>query len=296
MRRHATMSRMSRSPDGPPSGSAASVIIPAHDEERTIGRLLAQLVEASSPVPLEIIVVCNGCTDGTADVARGFGVRVLEIPEPSKRAAMVKGDSVATAFPRVYLDADVEISRSGVESLAAALVGPILACGPARQIPRAGINPLVSWYYDVWESLPQVRTGLFGRGVIALSREGNERVRALPPVMSDDLAISEAFEPHEKRIVSEARVEVHAPRTVRDLVRRRIRVATGNAQADAGHLRGAEARTSPASLARLAREEPRLIGKISVFVAISLISRGLSHRRVRRGDFTTWLRDESSRR
>lgn len=49
------------------------------------------------------------------------------------------------------------------------------------------------WYYDVWQRLPQVREGLFGRGMIVLSPEGHERVRALPQVMSDDLAMSESF-------------------------------------------------------------------------------------------------------
>lgn len=289
------MTGMSASPDGPPSSPIASVIIPAHDEERTIGRLLAQLTEGPSSAELEVVVVCNGCNDRTAEVARNFGVTVIEIPEPSKRAAMSRGDEVAATFPRVYLDADVEISGADIARLAAALVGSVLACGPERHVVRDKINPIVGWYYDVWEALPQVRTGLFGRGVIALSSEGNQRVRALPPVMSDDLAISEAFDQSERVIVPGAQVEVHAPRAVRDLLRRRIRVATGNAQVDADELRGAAARTTPSTLARLAREQPRLVLKLPVFVAISVASRALARRRVRRGDFTTWLRDESSR-
>ena len=53
-----------------------SVIIPAHNEERVISRLLEALTLGHTPGELEIIVVCNGCSDDTAGVARGFGAPV----------------------------------------------------------------------------------------------------------------------------------------------------------------------------------------------------------------------------
>ena len=53
-----------------------SVIIPAHNEERVIARTLEAMVAGASPGELEIIVVANGCSDATADVARGFGERL----------------------------------------------------------------------------------------------------------------------------------------------------------------------------------------------------------------------------
>ncbi len=167
-----------RRPDRP----IASVIIPAHNEELVIGRLLRGLI-GDQPGRLEIIVVCNGCTDGTAAVAaaHGPGVQVIELAEPSKRAALVLGDAEATVFPRLFVDADVELSAESVDRLVSALSNDgVLAAAPERTIPRDGVSPLVRWYYDVWEQLPQVRGGLFGRGVIALSEAGNERVRRLP--------------------------------------------------------------------------------------------------------------------
>jgi hypothetical protein len=271
------------------------VIVPAHDEERTIGRLL-QALTGSPAAPLEVVVVANACHDATADVARGFGVTVIETSTPGKPHALELGNTATAVLPRVYVDADVEIDAASVAALARAVTDEgFLAAGPVRLLPREGVDLAVRWYYDVWERLPQVRTGLFGRGVIALSAEGLARVRALPAVMSDDLAVSEAFAPEERLVVVDAKVVVRPPRTVRDLLRRRIRVATGNAQADAAGLRGEAAATRPATLARLVREDPALAPRVVVFLAIAAVARLRARRAVRRDDYSTWLRDESSR-
>jgi glycosyltransferase involved in cell wall biosynthesis len=64
----------------------ATVIVPAHNEARVIGRLLGPLVSGARPGELDVIVVANGCTDDTAQVAAACGpmVRVISVPEPSK--------------------------------------------------------------------------------------------------------------------------------------------------------------------------------------------------------------------
>ncbi|MGI8448861.1 MAG: hypothetical protein ACR2MP_17125 [Streptosporangiaceae bacterium] len=101
---------------------------------------------------------------------------------------------------------------------------------------RAGLLDLAGrpwtlrWYYGVWARLPEVRSGLFGRAVIALSERGHERFTALPPVLADDLALSLLFAPRERRIVPGTQVVVHTPRIPADLLRRRVRAAEGVAQ------------------------------------------------------------------
>lgn len=276
---------------------AASVVIPAHDEARVIGRTLSRLTGGVAPGQLDVVVVCNGCTDETARVARAVpGVRVLEIPEPSKALAVEHGNRATSVFPRVHLDADVEIAGTDVLELAAAVrARRILAAGPARRVPLDDASWPVRAYYRVWNELPQVRSGLFGRGVIALSEEGQARVDALPAVMGDDLAISDAFDPDERTLVDAATVVVHPPRTLRDLVRRRTRVVTGNAQATRLGARRPESVTTPRALAALAVRRPRAALSLPVFLGVGAISRHRSRRAVRAGDFHTWLRDESSR-
>jgi glycosyltransferase involved in cell wall biosynthesis len=272
------------------------VVIPAHDESAVIARTLTALLDGPAPGDLDVVVVCNGCTDDTADVARDFaGVRVIEIGEASKAAAVAAGNAATSIYPRVHLDADVEITGPDVLRLVAAVDGAVLAAGPRRVLPIDGCTAPVRAYYRVWEALPQVRTGLFGRGVMVLSRAGQERVDALPRVMSDDLAVSEAFEPHERLVVDEARVVVHPPRTLGDLLRRRTRVVTGNEQASELGVRRPESRTTMRGLARFGLADPAVGICLPVFVGVGLVARLRARRAIRAGDFDTWLRDDSSR-
>ena len=262
-----------------------------------IGRLLTRLVNGD-PADLDVVVVCNGCSDATATVAGAFpGVRVVQTPVPSKAEALRLGDLVAPGFPRVYVDADVEIDQDAILRLAKTLIdGPFLAASPARVIPKAGVAWPVRWYYTVWEELPQVRGGIFGRGVIALSEAGYQRIRTLPALMSDDLAMSAAFSATERCVEEAALVVVHPPRTWNDLIRRRVRAATGTAQAYTGdHGLRTDARTSRTDLIEMCRRRPGLLLRMPVFVAVAVLARRRARRALRQGDFGTWLRDESSR-
>lgn len=278
----------------------AGVVIPAYNEERGILRTLAALHDGLQPGDLEVVVVCNGCTDRTAEVVRAAypDIRVLEIPQPSKAEAVAVGNAASSVFPRVHLDADVRITGVGIMRLVAPLVAPdegVLATAPHRVLDTKASALLVRSYYDVWEHLPQVRDGLFGRGVFALSEAGQARVDALPRLMSDDLAVSEAFAPSERLVARAAQVVVVPPRTVRDLVRRRVRAATGNAQASAAGARSEASATSMRMLAKLSLSRPALAIRMPVFVGVALVARSRSRKAVRDGDFQTWLRDESSR-
>ena len=281
----------------PDSVRPASVVIPAHNEQAGIGRLLTGLLAGATPGEFELLVVCNGCTDRTAEIAAGFGpdVTVLQIDQPSKQLALTHGDLHARWPTRVYLDADLELGSADLRTLVVAVEQPgVLAAGPARVLPRTGVSWPVRAYYRIWEQLPQVRSGLFGRGVIALSEQGHQRVRQLPPAMSDDLAISEAFRPDERRVVESASVVIRPPRTLRDLLRRRIRVVTGNTELDQRAGRSDQARTSPAVLAGLVRQRPSNLPGVAVFLTVAVLARFGARRRARAGD-RSWLRDESSR-
>jgi hypothetical protein len=154
---------------------------------------------------------------------------------------------------------------------------------------------LVRWYYDVWEQLPNVRAGLFGRGVVALAERAQGRVAQHPDLLNDDLVMSDAFTGQERRVVPEAIAVIRPPRNVRDLVRRRIRVATGNVQASRAGVRRASSRTALETLARMVLRRPALVPRLAVFVAVNAVARLAARRAVRAGDFTTWQRDESSR-
>ena len=278
--------------------AVASVIIPAHNEAATIGRNLRALRTGMQGDDLDVVVVCNGCTDRTAEVARVAdpGARVIEIGQPSKAEAVRVGNAATDVFPRVHLDADIELSGGAVLQLLEPINrDQVLATAPVRDVPRANCSCWVRWYYDVWESLPQVESGLFGRGVVVLSEEAQARVTALPPMMNDDLGMSDSFSGEERRIVSDAVAVVHPPRTVRDLVRRRIRITTGNAQAGQLGVRRPATRTSVRTLLGLAVGRPGIALRLPVFVGVHVAANLGARRALRSGDFITWQRDESSR-
>ena len=276
----------------------ASVVVPAHNEAATIARNVAALRTGVAEGDLEVVVVANGCTDDTARAARAAapGATVLEVPVPSKVEAVRAGNAACTTFPRVHLDADVELAGTDVLKLVAPLLeGTALATAPRREVPRDGCSWAVRRYYDVWERLPQVGTGLFGRGVVAVTEEAQRRLDALPRLMGDDLAMSDAFGEDERRIVQDAVAVVHPPRTLPDLVRRRVRIVTGNGQADAAGVRRASSRTTPGVLLGIVKDDPRLAVPVVLFAAVHVAATLGARRALRTGDFTTWRRDESSR-
>jgi glycosyltransferase involved in cell wall biosynthesis len=277
-----------------------TIVIPAHNEGPVIGRLLGQVVPATSSVDLNVIVVANGCSDDTAKVAASFGprVRVMSIPVASKRAALMAAYAAVSDFPCIYVDADVELRTEDVRLLTAALGEPgVLAAAPERLLVLAGRPWPVRWFYDVWTRLPEVRFGLWGRGVIAVGDIGHQRIASLPPLLGDDLAASLSFAPAERRIVPGARVIVHTPRTVGDLMRRRVRAATGIAQIErAEHAPASTERTRMSDLLALTRTEPLMAPRVAIFLSIAVVARIRARREAARGDYSTWLRDESSRR
>jgi glycosyltransferase involved in cell wall biosynthesis len=274
-------------------------VIPAHNEGLVIGRLLGRLVTEDPAVGYTVIVVANGCSDNTVEVARSFGrgIKVVSIPQASKHLALMAGDREASDFPRIYVDADVELGQADVRALEAELATPgVLAVAPERELAFDGCPWAVRWYYDIWLRLPQVRQGLFARGVIAVSEEGHDRLAALPPLMADDLAASLSFGPAERRIAVNARAVCHAPKRAGDLLRRRIRAVTSVTQIErAERAPESTARTSAADLMAILRQHPGTAPRLALFAAVTLVARLAARRAIARGDYSTWLRDESSR-
>lgn len=63
-----------------------AVIVAAHNEERVIGALLDNLLKLDYPRELyDIFVICDNCTDRTADVVRAYGVHAFERRNPALR-------------------------------------------------------------------------------------------------------------------------------------------------------------------------------------------------------------------
>ncbi|WP_131765302.1 glycosyltransferase [Candidatus Protofrankia californiensis] len=278
----------------------ASVVVPAHNEEAVIGRCLERLADGVRPGDLDIVVVCNGCTDRTAQLARAAGARVVETPRPGKAGALNLGDETTTGFPRFYVDADIEVRGSDLLRVAEVLrEDRALAAAPRIRIATAGVSRAVRDYYRIWLKLPYARDNHVGSGVVGVSEQGRARFDRFPEAIADDFFLYQRFAAGERRTVDEAEFIVRPARTARDLVLRKIRVYAGNIQMR--QLALAPAAATPVRARRLPDwlavvwAEPALVTAVPAYVAISGAAQLLARRKVRRGQLGTWERDASSR-
>ncbi len=94
-----------------------SVVIPAYNEEKYIGRCLESLKRQNYKGFLEIIVSNNASTDNTKEVAESYGVRVVDEPQKGISYALRKGVSEATGEILVFTDADTELPVDWIEKI-----------------------------------------------------------------------------------------------------------------------------------------------------------------------------------
>jgi len=117
----------------------ASVVVPTHDRREKVVRTLAALGEQSmDPSEYEVIVVPNGCTDGTSDAIRlmspAHALRVINLPAPGVSAARNAGAEAARAPLLIFLDDDIEPQRKFVEAHVRAHAGSGGDSGPRVSI------------------------------------------------------------------------------------------------------------------------------------------------------------------
>lgn len=98
----------------------AAVLIPAHNEARTITQCILAVQRQTVDVA-DVVVVADACTDATADLARELGVRVLEVDVEDKAAAQNAALPSITAELIVGFDADTFPQPDCVERMVALL-------------------------------------------------------------------------------------------------------------------------------------------------------------------------------
>ena len=283
-----------RSMPSAPSSPIGSVAIPAHNEAKVIRRCLDALLTGLAPGELEVVVSCNGCTDDTEDIVRSSWpeVRVIELAQASKPAALRAADGVLAAFPRIYLDADVILPATSARLLVQTLqTGSIVAARPRFRYDTSRCDRLVRSYYTARLAVLAGRHMLQG-GVYGLSRSGRSRFNAYPDVTADDLYADQWFEPSEIEVVDDAPAIVTVPQGIRDLIRVLRRRKKGDVELRS--LRGGPpdtARFTMRSLMSMAVSRPRSALDAIIFAAIAAIVRVS----VTVSSPAGWSRDESSR-
>jgi glycosyltransferase involved in cell wall biosynthesis len=275
-----------------------SIVVPAHNESPVIARTLGAWAGDSDADGMDVVVVCNGCTDNTADIARRFSpmARVVESEISGKTHALNLGDQISRAFPRIYADADIVISVDAIRALKERLDrGDVLAVAPMPDINLTGCSWLVRKYYEIRSRLPSSGEGIGGSGVYALSEEGRKRFAQFPNLIADDIYVRLQFKPEERETLPSVKSMVFPPRAIAQLISIRTRAYAGVFELARRfpELRGNKGEANHRTLIGLFKE-PRLWAGLSIYCFVNIIARcRASIRSYMRA--SVWERDSTSR-
>jgi GT2 family glycosyltransferase len=273
-----------------------AVIVPAYNEAAVIERTLAPLSQPAVDGFIELIVVCNGCTDDTAERARRVpGAQVVELDVGSKPLALNTGDELATLWPRLYLDADIDITATAVIAVLDRLkLGDVLAARPAFRYDTDGASLLVRSYYRARRRMSLHQNALWWAGVYGLNIQGHERFGLFPDVTGDDMFVDTQFEIAEKTVVKTEPSVWRTPSNAKSLIAVLGRHHRGNTELVVRDPVRTP-RTGKATAGAILRtiRGPQSAADAVVYLGMALAAR----RRALRGKVgkVTWEHDESSR-
>ncbi|MEU1045186.1 glycosyltransferase [Streptomyces sp. NPDC005897] len=243
-RRHHRQRNRRRFGWGPPVTGPVSVIVPAYNEKECIEATLRSL--ARSTHPIEVVVVDDGSTDGTAEIAESLGlpgVRVVRQANAGKPAALDNGVRHARYDIVVMMDGDTVFEPDTVRHLVQPFADPAVGAvaGNAKVGNRGtligawqhieyvmGFN-LDRRMYDLLRCMPTI-PGAIG----AFRREAVLQVGGMSDdTLAEDTDITIALHRAGWRVVYEehARAWTEAPGSLGQLWSQRYRWSYGTMQA-----------------------------------------------------------------
>lgn len=212
-----------------------SVVIPALNEEKMIGETLRSLKQALAGVRAQVVVVDNGSSDATVDIAHKAGAHVVVAPGVAIGAARNRGAEEAQADVLLFLDADVTVTEAWSELLpdvtAKVAADPDLVTG-SFCIPSGD-----SWIERCWfENIARrQKTAHLGSAHLIVARRAFRAVEGFDETLTtgEDFDLCQRLKRNGARIVNDQRLEVlHRgfPSTVTSFVKREIWHGAGDGQ------------------------------------------------------------------
>lgn len=124
-----------------------SVVVPARNEEEMIGGCLESILR-QEPAPHEVILVDNGSTDQTGQIARSLGVKVIYQPKPGLHIARQTGLEAATGEVVAATDADCRVEPGWIAAIEEAFSDPevVETYGPLEFFDGPLFDRLLSRY------------------------------------------------------------------------------------------------------------------------------------------------------
>lgn len=153
-----------------------SVIVPALNEESVLAQCLASLTRQTMPAgSFEVLVVDNGSTDRTRDIARSFSgalpITVLERSGVRISALRNFGAAMARGQYLAFLDADCTAPHHWLQQIADLLhADDSRIVGAQYRIPPDSSWVARAWYSDLWRMKDGAVSYVPG-GDLAIGRE-----------------------------------------------------------------------------------------------------------------------------
>lgn len=218
-----------------------SIIVPAHNEEEQVGRRVAELCQilARYPASSELIVVSDGSTDGTAEVARLAGrAQVIELnTRIGKSAAISRGAAAAQHDVIVFADVRQKWSERTlpylVENFGDLEVGGASGDLVIDRASGAAGGVGAYWRYEKWLRLNETRVGSITGVTGAISAVRRELFQPVPAgVVLDDIYWALQIAMRGYRVVHDERAKAfdRLPEKTGDEFRRKVRTLSGNYQ------------------------------------------------------------------
>jgi glycosyltransferase involved in cell wall biosynthesis len=155
---------------------AISVVVPAHNAQGTVPRLLAALGRSTFSRPWELVLVDDASTDATADLAESWGARVVRLASRGGAAAARNAGLAAAAAPLIaFTDADCEPCPDWLSELEVGLIRADLVTGRVLPAPGQVLHPFARTLRITQES------ALFETANLAVRREMVDRVGGFEP-------------------------------------------------------------------------------------------------------------------
>lgn len=217
------------------SKERAAFIVPSHNEQDRIALFLSQFQDQVTRGDYRVIIVANGCSDKTAEIARSFpGVIVYETDVASQLEGYNAGDDLAgDIFPRFYCDADVLMSEAEIALLVetASREEPV-AVAPSVVLDWSESSWTVKAYYRMRDRFPGHKNwgmhSVAGKGFFGTNEAGRSRFDRFPNLIAGDYFFDEHFLVGERIIVPEAVSVTRVSKNLAGLVRVRTRITLGN--------------------------------------------------------------------
>jgi cellulose synthase/poly-beta-1,6-N-acetylglucosamine synthase-like glycosyltransferase/spore germination protein YaaH/peptidoglycan/xylan/chitin deacetylase (PgdA/CDA1 family) len=230
----------------PDHGPFISVLIPCFNEAKVIQASVERIL-ASEWRRLEVLVLDDGSTDGTAATARAaFGddprVKVLAFENGGKARALNQGLAVATGEIVVALDADTLFPPNTLPRLARWFVDPRVGAVAGNAVVGNRLNLITRWQaleYVTAQNLERRALAALGAVTVVPGAVGAWRKDALMALggypadtLAEDQDLTLAFQRAGWRVEfdSTARAFTEAPDTVQGLLKQRFRWSFGTLQ------------------------------------------------------------------